>query len=360
MKTVMVDLDERSYRIRIGDDVEIFPSLSGRKGTKALIVTDSNVEPLYGHKYSELLAGLGIAAKRLVLPAGENTKTLKNVEKIYEAALDHGLDRSSVFVALGGGVVGDIAGFAAATYMRGVKLIQVPTTLLAMVDSSVGGKTAVNLPRGKNMIGAFYQPIEVTASLGTLETLPEKEYRSGLAEVVKYGIIWDASLFKKIEKNIDKMVARNAALLEHVVARCCEIKAEIVAMDERDAGVRAILNFGHTLGHALETVTGYGSWLHGEAVSIGMVFAARISAMTRKFPAEDEQRIKNILSGLGLPISPACSRGMPKWHDLQKTMECDKKAAGGKPRFVLVKKLGSVVYGCEVPDEIQKEAFNTM
>jgi 3-dehydroquinate synthase len=260
-------------------------------------------------------------------------------------------------VALGGGVIGDLAGFVAATYLRGIRFIQVPTTLLAMVDSSVGGKTAINLKEGKNLVGAFHQPIEVCADLGTLQTLPEREYAAGLAEVVKYGVIWDATFFGRIESGAGAILKRDSALLEEVIARCCEIKAEIVRVDEMETGVRAILNFGHTLGHALEQTAGYGRWRHGEAVAIGMVYAAELSAMEKGFRRDDSLRIRQLLHSLGLPTGPEKTVA---WKDLRHAMTADKKSRDQAPRFVLAEKMGAAVYGCEVQESALEKAFDSI
>jgi 3-dehydroquinate synthase len=288
------------------------------------------------------------------VPAGEQSKSLEYVGKIYSAALASGLDRKSLFVALGGGMIGDLTGFAAATFLRGVNFIQVPTTLLAMVDSSVGGKTGINLKEGKNLAGAFHQPLEVNADIDCLTTLNDREYRSGLAEVVKYGVIWDASLFHQIETQADAIIARNADVLSRIIARCCEIKAEVVAVDERDNGVRSILNFGHTMGHALETASGYGTLLHGEAVAVGMVFAASVSVAEKGFSKVNSDRLRNLLVKLGLPVT--CNAAL-SWDTVRKAMNTDKKSQLGKPRFVLAEKLGAVLFGCEASEHVMEEAF---
>jgi 3-dehydroquinate synthase len=357
MKTVRVDLHERGYDIRIGNGVEPGASLAGEPSRRALVVSDAVVDPLYGDRCERALRTLGHVVTRVVVPAGEETKSLDRLGELYAAAAAAGLDRRSVIVALGGGVVGDLAGFAAATYMRGVRFIQAPTSLLAMVDSSVGGKTGINLPQGKNLVGAFHQPIEVAIDLNTLATLPEVEYRAGLAEVVKYGVIWDATLFDRLEADADRLAARDAAALTAVVARCCEIKAEVVAMDERESGVRAILNFGHTLGHALETADGYGVWLHGEAVAVGMAYAAELSVRLRSFPEGTRDRLVDLLRRWGLPVSPAAKGTAPEWAALRRAMGLDKKSMDGQARFVLAEKMGSVVFGCAVEDGALADAY---
>jgi 3-dehydroquinate synthase len=355
--TVQVKLAERTYPITIGRGLPGLLSLEDPEGLRAMIVSDSTVDVLHGAACQQRLEARGMKCLRVVVPAGEATKSLQWVELLYAKAAEAGLDRSSLIVALGGGVVGDLAGFVAATYLRGVKFAQIPTTMLAMVDSSVGGKTGINLPQGKNLVGAFYQPVAVDADLDLLETLPEREYVSGLAEVVKYGVIWDAALFHLLEKHTGELLAREPALLERVVARCCEIKAEVVAIDEREIGPRAILNFGHTLGHALEKVDGYGRWLHGEAVALGMCYAAQLSVVAEGFAAEDANRIKALLQKLGLPVACQIDRSS-EWAMLRKAMGSDKKTLRNRPRFVLAKKLGSVVTGCEVDDETLAEMWN--
>ena len=327
-----------------------------------LIVSDSNVDPLHGDRCEDVLRRRGLTVSRAVVPAGESSKSLERLAGLYETAVAAGLDRSSLVVALGGGMVGDLAGFLAATFLRGIGVAQVPTTLLAMVDSSVGGKTAVNLPQGKNLVGAFHQPVEVAADITTLRTLPDREYVSGLAEVVKYGVIWDAAFFELLERNVERLLSRDEDLLEEIVARCCEIKAEVVAVDELEAGARAILNFGHTLGHALEGVAGYGRWLHGEAVAAGMEYAARLSCALRGFPEEEERRLAELLSSLGLERACRAARrgGESSWPDLRQAMSADKKTRRGALRLVLAERLGSVVFGCEPPEEVLEEAYSAL
>jgi 3-dehydroquinate synthase len=356
VKTVHVELSERGYNINIGAGVSPGNGLASFSGRRILQVSDTNVDPLYGDGVEAAFREKGLEVRRLVLPAGEETKALDRVRDVYDAAFEAGLDRSSMMAALGGGVIGDLVGFAAATFLRGIRFVQVPTTLLAMVDSSVGGKTGVNVPQGKNLVGAFYQPISVTADLSTLSTLPKREYVAGLAEVIKYGVIWDATLFAKLEAEVDALNAMDAGLLEVVVARCCEIKSEVVAVDERESGVRAILNFGHTLGHALEKVLGYGDLLHGEAVAIGMVYASCLSVMDKGMPAASHQRLVDLLKKVGLPTG---IRGViPDWKGVREAMSVDKKSLGSVPRLVLAEDLGRVVFGCEVDDQVLSEAYN--
>ncbi len=355
--TIDVKLGERSYPIHIGRSLMLASSLENKAGVRVMMISDSNVDALHGNACQTQLESQGCEVVRVVIPAGEETKSLKWVETLYAKAAGAGLDRSSVVVALGGGMTGDLAGFVAATYLRGVRFIQIPTSLLAMVDSSVGGKTGINLEQGKNLVGAFYQPIEVDADLDLLATLPRREYISGLAEVVKYGVIWDASFFCLLEKHAEAILARDPVWLEKIVARCCEIKAEVVAMDEREMGPRAILNFGHTLGHALEKVDGYGRWLHGEAVAIGMAYAARLSATVSGFPGAEANRVVSLMEQLGLPVRVASGGAIP-WAALRDAMMSDKKTLKKRPRFVLAKKLGSVVTGCEVEETVLGEAWN--
>jgi 3-dehydroquinate synthase len=356
-KTVQVKLGDRSYPIIIGSGLSLATLLKGEKGVTALVVSDSNVDRLHGECCLRRLEAQGIESIPVVIPAGESSKSLTSAAMLYDKAAGSRLDRNSVVVALGGGMVGDLAGFVAATYLRGVRFVQIPTTLLAMVDSSVGGKTGVNLERGKNLVGSFHQPIEVNADLDLLATLPAREYVSGLAEVVKYGVIWDAAFFAFIERRVDDLLRRDQGLLEQVVARCCEIKAEVVAMDEREIGPRAILNFGHTLGHAVEKSDGYGHWLHGEAVAIGMHFAARLSVKAKGLADGEAARIVDVLRRMGLPIKPEHGMGMG-WAKLWDAMLSDKKTVQKRPRFVLAERLGSVMTGCEVPEELLMETWN--
>ncbi|MFC1462648.1 3-dehydroquinate synthase [Verrucomicrobiota bacterium] len=360
MKTVRVSLGDRAYDVNVGAGVSVGSSLSEGAGLRVLLVSDSNVDPLYGDRCEEQLSALGCSVARSVVPAGEESKSLARVEALYTEALAAGLERTSVIVALGGGMVGDLAGFVAATYLRGIGLVQVPTTVLAMVDSAVGGKTAVNLPEGKNLVGSFHQPAEVAADLATLKTLPEREYASGLAEVVKYGVIWDAALFADLEKDAEGLLTRDMSVLEDVVTRCCEIKAEVVQADEKESSLRAILNFGHTLGHALERVLGYGRCLHGEAVSAGMAYALRLSSAEKGLPGDEAERAIALLARLGLPVDMAGLDVDVTWADLRAAMVTDKKAIGSVPRFVLAEKLGSVVFGCEPDEETLAEVFLTL
>ncbi len=305
-------------------------------GGRAVIVTNKTIAKLYLQHFEESLRKAGVDVFSISLPDGERHKTWETLNLIFDAMLAKRCDRNTTVIALGGGVVGDIAGFAAATYQRGVSYIQVPTTLLAQVDSAVGGKTAINHPLGKNMIGAFYQPRLVLSDLSSLSTLPARELSAGLAEVVKYGVIMDAEFFAWLEQNMDKLVARSADALAYAVEKSCQCKADIVAADEREAGRRALLNFGHTFGHAIEAGLGFGTWLHGEAVSAGMVLAAKLSARHGDISEKDVSRIANVLQRAGLPVQ-APSLGAQRYLEL---MGYDKKVQGGKLRLVLLKSIG--------------------
>ncbi len=356
-RSVHVDLGERSYEIAIGTQMAAALSIEGA-GTTALVVSDSNVAPLYSDVCVTMLEEKGFRAVSAVVSAGEESKSVEVAAFLYEQCVKAGLDRSSTIVALGGGVVGDLAGFVAATFLRGVRLVQIPTTILSMVDSSVGGKTAVNLPQGKNLVGCFYQPAGVIADLSVLSTLPRREYISGLAEVVKYGVIWDAPFFALLEEHADLLLSADVPLLEDVIARCCEIKADVVAQDERESGMRAILNFGHTLGHAIENVCGYGRWLHGEAVAVGMAYAAGLSSRICGCPAADRDRIIALLRRLELPVNPSSFGDAPAWDRLREAMSSDKKANRQVPRFVLAESMGSVQFGCDVSEEAMRATYD--
>ena len=339
IERVEIELGERSYPILIGSGLlsesgsfEAVPDAAS-----ALIVTNTTVAPLYAGALRRALALRFRTVHVLELPDGEAHKDWRTLNLIFDALLGHGCDRKTVLFALGGGVVGDMAGFAAASYMRGVPFVQVPTTLLAQVDSSVGGKTAINHPLGKNMIGAFYQPRLVLCDLTTLATLPPRELSAGLAEIIKYGPIHDMAFFDWIETHIDALVARQPGALAHAVKRCCEIKAMVVGQDEREAGLRAILNFGHTFGHAIESGLGYGQWLHGEAVGCGMVMAAHLSQRLGGIDAAFVQRLTRLLERAGLPVvGPAL--GAERYLEL---MRVDKKSEAGEIRFVVIDAPGS-------------------
>lgn len=347
--TVPVATPGGSYDILIGSGLLAAPgSWSGLpRAAQAVIVSNPTVAALHGAALRAALAPHYARVSQIELPDGEAHKDWTTLNLIFDHLLRAGCDRKTVLFALGGGVVGDITGFAAATYMRGVPFVQVPTTLLAQVDSSVGGKTAVNHPLGKNMIGAFYQPQRVVCDLATLATLPARELSAGLAEVIKYGPIADAGFLDWIEAQMPALVARDAAVLAHAVRRSCEIKAEVVGQDERESGLRAILNFGHTFGHAIEAGLGYGAWLHGEAVGCGMVMAAELSAQLGLVPPAFVQRLRAIVAAAGLPVrGPAL--GLQRYMEL---MRVDKKAEGGEIRFVVIEAPGRAAVR-PAPDEV--------
>ncbi|RKX30937.1 MAG: 3-dehydroquinate synthase [Verrucomicrobia bacterium] len=353
---VHVNLGERSYTIHIGTG--ILDELGDLcrdviKPCRVLLVSDSNVGPLYSEKATQSLAGAGFTVAQAEVPAGEESKSLPVLSDLYSRAVSAGLDRDSAVIALGGGMVGDLAGFLAATFLRGIGLVQVPTSLLAMVDSSVGGKTGVNLPEGKNLVGAFHQPRLVVTDPATLHTLAEREYVSGLAEVVKYGVIRSAGLLALLEERAEDMLARDGRLLEEVIAECCAIKARVVEEDERESGGRQVLNFGHTLGHAIETVMAYRGILHGEAVSVGMIFAAFLSVREAGLPEAEALRLRNILSELGLPV---CLPEL-EWRQLRTAIGVDKKSRAGEIGWVLTPRLGEVRWGCRVSEEALEETW---
>ena len=353
MRIVQVPLGRRSYRIQIG--AGLLSRLGAEcarldLGRRCAVVTDANVGRHFAKAALRSLSHSGFDPVLITVPAGEKSKRLAIVERCYDQLAAHRLERSSFLVALGGGVVGDLAGFVAATYLRGIPFVQVPTTLLAQVDSSVGGKTGVNLKAGKNLVGSFYQPRLVLCDLDTLKTLPKREYISGLAEVIKYGIISDARLFARLERALPLLLRRQPATLADVVARCCQIKAEVVGQDETEGGLRAILNFGHTLGHAIENSSGYGKYLHGEAIAIGQVAAARLSQNLLGLSAAEVQRIEQLFVRAGLPVSLRLNSVRRK--KLFAALKLDKKVSAGEVRFVLAKKIGGVVRGQRVPPEM--------
>lgn len=348
MQTLTVALGDRSYPIHIGTGLVRHSGLiaSELPQNKVAIVTNTTVAKLYLAPLSEALNSNGIDTVTIVLPDGEAFKNWETLNKIFDALLTHRCERKTTLIALGGGVIGDLAGFAAAVYQRGVPFIQVPTTLLAQVDSAVGGKTAINHPLGKNMIGAFHQPRAVISDTDTLNTLPERELAAGIAEIIKYGLIRDSEFFEWLEKNIMRLLARDPDALAYAIERSCRNKAEIVALDERENGVRALLNLGHTFGHAIEAGLGFGNWLHGEAVSAGMVLAAKLSQRLGLAGQHDTERIIHILAHAGLPVT-APDLGIERYLEL---MEHDKKVEGGKIRFVLLKRIGEAFVGDSVPD----------
>ncbi len=353
MRSVTVSLGKRSYPILIGGKLLRTLGAECRRlglGARCAIITDHNVAPRYAGAAEKSLRAAGFEPVTIIVPAGETAKSLKTVQACYDQLAAHRLERQSFIVALGGGVVGDLAGFVAATYLRGLDFVQVPTTLLAQVDSSVGGKVGVNLKAGKNLVGAFYQPRLVLCDQDTLRTLPPREFRAGLAEVIKYGIIYDAALFARLERDLARLLRLHAPTLAEVVARCCEIKAEVVSQDETEGGLRAILNFGHTIGHALEAISRYGKYLHGEAISIGQVAAAELSAVLTGLPELDVERIADLFRRAGLPTSVDLKPR--EMEPLSAAMRLDKKVSGGEIKFVLARRIGEAVWGQKVPDEL--------
>ena len=348
MKTLHVDLASRSYPIYIGTDLleqkALFePHL--KSSTTVFIVSNTTVAPLYAKTLMSTFSQLGKTVRLLELPDGESYKDWQHLQLIFDELLAHGADRQSMIVALGGGVVGDMAGFGAASFMRGIRFIQVPTTLLAQVDSSVGGKTGINHPLGKNMIGAFHQPVAVIADLNTLRTLPARELSAGLAEVIKHGAIADADFLDWIEANTGALLACDTDAMAHAVLRSCEIKSAVVSADEREGGIRATLNFGHTFGHAIESGLGYGEWLHGEAVGCGMVMAADLSARLGHISQVDAQRLTRIIESMHLPIVPP-KLGTERFMEL---MQVDKKTEAGQIRYITLESVGTARIQ-QVPD----------
>lgn len=341
-KTVSIELGERSYPIAIGSGLLGNPQTFAQIpiGSAALIVSNATVAPLYADALQSALKIHFPAVYQVTLPDGEEYKTWQTLQLIFDALLTHQCDRKTVLFALGGGVVGDMTGFAAASYMRGVPFVQVPTTLLSQVDSSVGGKTGINHPLGKNMVGAFYQPKLVVCDLDTLNTLPQREVSAGLAEVIKYGPIADLQFFNWIEANLDKLLARDPVALGHAVQRSCEIKASVVGQDERESGLRAILNFGHTFGHAIEAGMGYGKWLHGEAVGCGMVMAMHLSHRLGLVDMAYVQRLTRLIQNAGLPVRGPLLDAADNAGRYLELMRVDKKAEGGEIRFVVVDAAG--------------------
>ena len=359
ISTVAIDLQDRSYQIVIGgslfDDPLTYSELPG--ASSVLIVTNSTVAPLYADRLRAALQPKFANIHTVTLPDGEEFKTWQTLNLIFDALLQNGCDRKTILFALGGGVVGDMAGFAAASFMRGVPFVQVPTTLLAQVDSSVGGKTGINHPLGKNMIGAFYQPLQVVCDLDTLKTLPARELSAGLAEVIKYGPIADHDFFAWTEAHIDELLAREPAALAHAVKRSCEIKAWVVGQDEREAGLRAILNFGHTFGHAIEAGLGYGQWLHGEAVGCGMVIAAHLSHRLGLVDLALVQRLTTLIQKAGLPVTGPRLAEIDNAGRYLELMRVDKKSEAGQIRFVLLDGTASAQVR-STPDDLVREVID--
>ena len=358
MRVVNVPLLDRSYAVLIGSGLLARLGIECRKlklGRRCAVITDRNVARHYARDAVSRLEAAGFEPVLITVPAGESSKRLSTVARCYDAMARHRLERKSFVVALGGGVVGDLAGFVAATYLRGVAFVQVPTTLLAQVDSSVGGKTGVNLAAGKNLVGAFHQPRLVLCDLDTFNTLPPREYRSGLAEIIKYGVISDPELFERLERELPALLGRNRRVLTAMVARSCEIKARVVGRDETEGGLRAILNFGHTVGHAIEAVSRYGHYLHGEAIAIGQVAAARLSARLLGLPAADAERLTRLLERAGLPVT--LKWDLRRRRQLLRAMRLDKKVSAGEIHFVLAHRIGQVEWGCRVPMNLLEEGL---
>jgi len=359
MRIVQVPLGSRSYAIKVGGGLlsRLGAECAQLKlGQRCAVITDSNVGKKFAKAALKSLSASGFQPVLITVPAGEKSKRLAVVEKCYDQLAAHRLERKSFIVALGGGVVGDLAGFVAATYLRGIPFVQVPTTLLAQVDSSVGGKTGVNLKAGKNLVGAFYQPQLVLCDMDALKTLPKREYISGLAEVIKYGVIYDAVLFTQLERNLPKLLQRDVPTLRSVIARCCEIKADVVGQDETESGLRAILNFGHTIGHAIENSSGYGKFLHGEAIAIGQVAAAKLSQKILGLPSGDAGRIEQLFVHAGLPVKIKLNAAQRK--KLFAAMKLDKKVSGGEVKFVLANKIGRVEFACKVAAEAVEQILD--
>lgn len=355
METLTVALGPRSYPIHIGAGIlrraELFTAVLPQG--RAAIITNSTVAPLYLAPLRGSLESSGVSTLSIVLPDGEAYKDWRTLNVIFDALLENHCERKTALIALGGGVIGDLAGFAAAVYQRGVPYIQVPTTLLAQVDSAVGGKTAINHPLGKNMIGAFYQPLAVIADTDTLSTLPDRELAAGIAEVIKYGLIRDPEFFDWLEANVDALLKREPRALAYAIRRSCHNKAEVVAADERETGERALLNFGHTFGHAIEAGLGFGTWLHGEAVAAGMVLAASLSQRLGLLPGADVERIASLLARAGLPTA-APELGTNRYLEL---MGHDKKVEGGKIRLILLRRIGEAFVTDAVPHDVLAEVL---
>ncbi|MGG5571626.1 3-dehydroquinate synthase [Vibrio diazotrophicus] len=356
MERITVSLGERSYPISIGAGLFNDPALlSLSPKQKVVVITNHTVAPLYADKITALLDQKGSISSVLELPDGEKYKTLETFNTVLSFLLEHNHSRDVVIIALGGGVIGDLVGFAASCYQRGVDFIQIPTTLLSQVDSSVGGKTAVNHPLGKNMIGAFYQPKAVIIDTNCLATLPEREFAAGMAEVIKYGIIYDEAFFVWLEQHMDELYALDEQALTYAIARCCQIKAEVVAQDEKESGIRALLNLGHTFGHAIEAELGYGNWLHGEAVSAGTIMAAKTAQLQGLITEQQVERILSIFKRAKLPVHTPESMS---FDDFMKHMMRDKKVLAGELRLVLPTSIGTsdVVKG--VPETIIEQAID--
>ena len=358
MRVVTVPLGNRSYSILIGEGLLDRLGAECQKlklGRRCAVISDRHVAPLFARTALQSLQAAGFDPVLVVVPAGETAKSLASVQRCYDQLAAHRLERKSFIVALGGGVVGDLAGFVAATYLRGMAFVQVPTTLLAQVDSSVGGKVGVNLKAGKNLVGAFHQPRLVLCDLATLNRLPRREFLSGFGEIVKYGIIYDARLFARLERDRARLLQREPRVLGEVIARCCAIKAEVVGQDETESGLRAILNFGHTIGHGLEAISRYGKYLHGEAIAIGQVAAAELSAAQLGLSADTVERIQRLFEEFGLPTAVVLR--LAQRTQLLAAMRLDKKVSAGEIQFVLAERLGTVRWGQKVAPELIDKAI---
>ncbi|WP_292917909.1 3-dehydroquinate synthase [Nitrosomonas sp.] len=359
MQTITVDFtsssEKRNYPIHVGhgilQQIDLIVNCLPQK--RVAIVSNTTIAPLYLDKLRAALETRGVVSIPIILPDGEACKNWETLNLIFDALLKNHCERKTAILALGGGVVGDLTGFAAATYLRGVPFIQIPTTLLAQVDSSVGGKTGINHPLGKNMIGAFYQPRMVLADSATLNTLPDRELRAGIAEIIKYGLIRDPVFFEWLEQNMHRLLARDPTTLNEAIRRSCENKAEIVASDERERGVRALLNLGHTFGHAIENGMGYGVWLHGEAVAAGTILAAELSRRMKLISETDVNRIRKIFLQVGLPV---VAPKMPVEQYLE-LMMLDKKVESGKTRFIVLNRIGEAVMRADVPPELLNDTI---
>lgn len=357
MNVVDVETPGGRYPIRIAPGrLDALAEAVPADATAIALITNPTVAALYGDRAERALAASGRRVLRVELPDGEIHKDWQTLNLVFDALLSNGFDRRSVLVALGGGVIGDMAGFAAAVYMRGIRFVQVPTTLLAQVDSSVGGKTGVNHPLGKNMVGAFYQPVVVEIDTDVLGTLPPREVSAGLAEVIKYGMILDQTFWVWCEHNVAALRALDPAALAFAIRRSCELKAQVVSQDERESGLRAILNLGHTFGHAIESGLGYGEWLHGEAVGCGMVQAAELSAEVAGLPAADVDRVRALVAAIGCP-TVAPDLGADRWMDL---MRVDKKSEGGEIRFVLTPRIGEALMRPAPEDAVRRVLARTV
>jgi 3-dehydroquinate synthase len=356
---ILVELPENTYKIAIapGSVSQLGRYISQLNlGKKVLLVSNPEIFDHYGENIFNSLVEAGFNVSTHLIPAGETYKTLESIAQVYDTAVENYLERSSTMVALGGGVIGDMTGFAAATWLRGINFVQVPTSLLAMIDASIGGKTGVNHPKGKNLIGAFYQPRLVLIDPQVLKTLPVREFRAGMAEVIKYGVIWDADLFAKLEQaeKLDDIAYLSEELLQIILTRSCQAKADVVGQDEKEAGLRAILNYGHTIGHAIESLTGYSVVNHGEAVAMGMVAAGKIATKLQMWTKEAEKRQNLLIQKAGLPVT------IPVTLDSQaviETLQTDKKVKAGKVRFILPTQIGQVTMTDQVPSEIIQEVL---